>query len=260
MVLNLILDGNYILTGCLGLEVASLPRQRYGYHPQHQRIQVKINMRNKPRKPTKPYRHIAFSKNGKVRKKMFQLSHDKEEQEEGVIEHFLNNLPTKSNEFNIMDYKQLPEADQDFVIHTEKGKIYVQVTEIVEREYTFPISKEEYNSGTYSNFILQTSGEIPWAVDISLRDTSISRAIERKINKHYAKSEHETLWLLIFCTSTYLKTEYWESGEKKKSRALFLAHEYLNGTKKNIFDQIWFTNLQTSPVKIWPVENKRLIL
>jgi hypothetical protein len=85
-------------------------------------------MRKKPRKPTKPYGHIAFSKNGKVRKNMFQLSHDKEEQEEGVIEHFLNDLPTKSNEFNILDYKQLPEADQDFVIHTEKGKIYVQET------------------------------------------------------------------------------------------------------------------------------------
>lgn len=209
-------------------------------------------MSEKSRKPTEPYGYIAFSKNGKVKKQMFQLSHDKEEQEVGVIEHFLKALPSKDPDLNIIGHEQLPEADQDFVLRCDEGEIYVQVTEIVEREYAFPISKAEYNAGHYSHFIQKKPGEIPWAVDIGRRDASIKRAIERKINKHYAKSANQILWLLIFCTSSCLTTEFWEGGQKRMSKSLTSAHEYLRTLNRMVFDQIWYTNLLTSPVRIWP--------
>ena len=183
---------------------------------------------------------------------MFQLSHDKEEQEVGVIEHFLKALPSKDSDLNIIGHEQLPEADQDFVLRCDEGEIYVQVTEIVEREYAFPISKAEYNAGHYSHFIQKKPGEIPWAVDIGRRDASIKRAIERKINKHYAKSANQILWLLIFCTSSCLTTEFWEGGQKRMSKSLTSAHEYLRTLNRMVFDQIWYTNLLTSPVRIWP--------
>ena len=209
-------------------------------------------MSKKPQKPTEPYGYIAFSKNGKVKKQMFQLSHDKEKQEVGVIEHFLKALPAKNPDLNIIGHEQLPESDQDFVLRCNEGEIYVQVTEIVEREYAFPISKAEYNAGRYSHFIQKKSGEIPWAVDIVRRDASIKRAIERKINKHYAKSANQILWLLIFCTSSYLTTEFWEGGKKRMSKSLTSALEYLRTLNQVVFNQIWYTNLLTSPVKIWP--------
>ena len=211
-------------------------------------------MSRKPRKPTGPYGYIAFSKNGKAKKQVFQLSHDKEEQEVGVIEHFLSTLSTSDPGFKIIGHEQLPEADQDFVLRCDEGEIYVQVTEIVEREYAFPISKAEYNAGYYSHFISKTAGEIPWAVDIGHRDTSIKRAIERKINKHYAKPENQILWLLIFCTSSYLTTEFGEDGQKRMSKSLTLAHKYLRTLNRMVFDQIWFTNLLKAPVRIWPHE------
>lgn len=207
-------------------------------------------MIKKPQKPTEPYGFISFRKNGKVDKQMFQLSHDKEKQEVGVIEHFLKALSLKNPNLNIIGYDQLPEADQDFVLRCNEEEIYVQVTEIVEREYAFPISKDEYNAGHYSHFIYKKPNEIPWAVDIKRRDESIKRAIERKINKHYAKSANQILWLLIFCTSSYLITELWE-GDKK---SITSAHEYLQTLNQVVFDKIWYTNLLTSPVKIWPQE------
>lgn len=211
-------------------------------------------MRKKPRKPTESYGYIVFSKNGKVNKKMAKLSHDKEKQEVGVIEHFLKTLSKKCSDFNITGYEQLPEADQDFIIHSAESEIYVQVTEIVEREYAFPISKAEYNSGRFSHFIQKKSGEIPWAVDTERRDNSIKKAIERKIEKYYAKSNHQILWLLIFCTSSYIMTEYWEGGKKRQSIALTLARKYLRTLDQIIFNQIWYTNLMTNPVRIWPEE------
>ena len=42
-----------------------------------------------PRKPTDPFGHIAFSKNGSVKKVMKKLSENKEQQESGAMDIFL---------------------------------------------------------------------------------------------------------------------------------------------------------------------------
>jgi hypothetical protein len=76
-----------------------------------------------------------------------------------------------------------------------------------------------------------------------------------KINsilKKYAKTKHETFWHLIFSTTIYPMTEYCERGISKVSSALTTARDYLRTLDQVTFDQIWYTNLMTRPVQVWP--------
>lgn len=209
-------------------------------------------MGKKPRKPTEPFGHINFGKDGSVSKHMFQLPSQKEEQETGAIQFFVEGIKDAQLGPHVYDIKKLPEADQDFLLNTSIGPVIVQLTELVEREFTNELSLDEYNSGRYNHFILKQSGQIPWAVNTELRDSALIRVIEKKITKNYSKSDKEILWLVIFTTSLHFMTEYSEGGKLKKSKALLLAQEYLRALPKCIFDQVWFTNLQTRPVRVWP--------
>ena len=190
---------------------------------------------------------------------MFKLSSDKEQQETAVVETFLDALSRYSIYTDILGYSKLPEADHDFVLNCKDGSdILLQVTEIVERDYAFPITKADYNSGIYNHFIHKGSDQIPWAVDTNRISTSIQRRIEGKILKHYSKSEHETLWLLIFSTSIYPEVDVCVRGNKRDSEAVSIAHDYLNSLDHIVFDQIWYTNLMTTPVRIWPYDSGKI--
>lgn len=209
-------------------------------------------MANKPRKPTEPFGHIAFGKNGSVTKQMSQLSQDKEEQEAGVMERFMNSFNQLPYQVKFTSYKQLSEADHDFEVVSNEGHITIQITELVERYYAKSISEEEYNKGIYDHYILKKSGEIPWGVDMKLLNSSLKDSIKKKLNKHYAKSNSEVLWLLVFCTSSYVSTEYVHDGQHKTSNILDEARNYLDSKSEFVFDEIWFTNLETRPVRVWP--------
>lgn len=209
-------------------------------------------MTKKPRKPTEPFGYLSFGKDGSVSKRMSQLSSEKEEQEMGAIEFFVKGIKDAQLGFYICDIKKLPEADQDFFLNTSIGPVIVQLTELLERDFTKEVSRDEYDSGRYSHFILKQSDQIPWVVDTELRDSALIRVIKKKITMNYSKSDTETLWLVIFTTSSYFMTEYSEGGKLKKSTALLLAQEYLRALPKCIFDQVWFTNLQTRPARVWP--------
>jgi hypothetical protein len=92
---------------------------------------------------------------------------------------------------------------------------------------------------------------IPCA-DIHCLQNCLRCAIEWKLEKLYAKSDSETLWLVVFCTSTYLQPEYYEGGRLRVSAALIEARKYLQALPNCVFDEIWYTNLLTRPVRIWP--------
>jgi hypothetical protein len=211
--------------------------------------------RKKPHKPTQHYGYVAFAKTGRVTKHMFKLSDIKDIQEREVADRFVQQIMTQHPDVNIKGVDALPEADQDFLLHTNHGKITLQVTEIPERDYIFPISEEEYKSRRHRGILVKKNGEIPWAVDESRLDTSIQRAIENKLAKHYAKGTNENLWLLVFSTSPYLTTVYYEEGRRRESMAYQIARDYLAGTTNNPFDEIWYTNLLTRAVRIWPAED-----
>ena len=100
----------------------------------------------KPRKPTQPYGYVAFAKTGRVTKHMFKLSDVKDIQEREVTEKFVQQIMTQYPDIKINVVDSLSEADQDFLLHTNHGKITLQVTEIPERDFTFRISEEEYKS------------------------------------------------------------------------------------------------------------------
>jgi len=209
-------------------------------------------MKSKPQKPTEPLGYMSFGKNGNVSKHMFKLSQEKEEQEIGAIERFIDGINRLSEYPKINGFTKLPEADHDFTLDTAEGPIIVQLTELVERDYARPISRKEYNKGKYRHFIQKAPNTIPWAVDIHSLHTSIKRRIEGKLEKYYAKSDAETLWLVIFCTSTYLQMEYYEGSELRVSSALVKARQYLQSLPNSVFDEIWYTNLLTRPIRIWP--------
>jgi len=101
-------------------------------------------MKNKPRKPTEPFGHVAFSKNGSVTKKMQKLSGDKESQESEVIGYFLSGIKKALPELEIVSFEKLPEADQDFLLQTKVGPITIQLTEIVERDYLGDVDHGEF--------------------------------------------------------------------------------------------------------------------
>jgi hypothetical protein len=209
-------------------------------------------MKRKPKKPTEPFGYISFGKNGAVSKHIFELSHEKEDQEIGAVERFIGGLNQLSDYPNVNGFDKLPEADHDFTLDTSAGSITVQLTELVERDYAKPISKQEYNEGKCHDFIQKAPGMIPLAADNYWLQNCLRRAIERKLEKFYAKSDSETLWLVVFCTSTYLQTEYYVDGRLRVSAALTEARKYLQTLPNCVFDVIWYTNLLTRPVHIWP--------
>ncbi len=210
--------------------------------------------RKQPKKPTSPFGYISFAPDGKVTKHSFQLPDTKEAQEEGVIQSFISRYSSDLDNLTIHDYAQLPEADQDFLLDTSEGDITVQVTELVEREFAFQITKEEYDSGKHSTYLSNGAGQIPLAVDDHKRDMSLTKAIKKKVEKRYSKARDETLWLLIFSTSPSLITVYSQGGETKTSKAYENAVDYVSKQKECVFDAIWFYNMVSRPVRIWPRE------
>lgn len=209
--------------------------------------------KSKPRKPTESFAHIAFGKDGTVRKNMHTLSSEKETQELEAIHFFKEGLGKKSPGLFIQKIGKLPEYGHDFSLDTSNGHVTVQLTELVERAYARPLTAEEDGKCLYKEYIAKEYGAIPWGVDTEQRDAALYRAIEKKIERKYAKELGEQLWLVVFTTSTYYLVEYSEASVLRQSPALLMAREYLQKLQQPVFDEVWFTNLQTVPIRIWPL-------
>ncbi len=208
-------------------------------------------MPKKPKKPTEPTGTIQFGKDGKVTSKIFKLPEEKEPQEKRAFEIFAHQYNKLSPEFQIGDFEQLSENDQDFDLTVNGKKVEAQLTELVDRSYTFPPSEDEYLKGDYISYIQKEFGGPLYGVDESGKSTALTDLLRQKIGKNYAKSGGKPLWLVIFTTAVYF-LEGHEGGQFRSFEALTLARHYLASEGRNVFDEIWFTNLITRPVKIWP--------
>jgi hypothetical protein len=183
---------------------------------------------------------------------MVGLSSAEERQETGVIENFISILAEHNLCKDINGWSRLPEDDPDFVLHTHNGDILLQISQIAEEDFAFPISKAEYNSGRYRRFIAQEPGEIPLAVDDARLNTTLKRIIQGKLEEPCMESDHEKHWLLIFSASAYPEIDCCVRGVKKDSESVSMARDYLKSHDPILFDQIWYSNPITIPVRIWP--------
>jgi hypothetical protein len=169
-----------------------------------------------------------------------------------VVEDFMTALIERNLYKGITGYRKRPEDGQGFVINTKKGDISLQIAEIAQRDYAFPISRAEYDSGRYSHFIAKAPGEIPLAINNNRLSTSIQRTVREQLEAQVSNSEPEMIWLLVYSTSGYPEADCCVRGNKMDGQAVSMARDYLNNHEQAIFDQIWYTNLVTLPVRIWP--------
>jgi len=202
-----------------------------------------------PRKPSTPFGHLSFSKDGQVTRQVTKLSEVKPIQEREVMNIFQGQFNHDNHSRQISAIKDLPENDQDFIMTIDGRNVLVQLTELSTFEYYVKISKDEYESGRWTSFALKDGETIPYAIDTNKMFNALQKVIEKKINKNYWKGNEE-IWLLVFTTDSGYLTEYLEGGQRKESTGTKIAKDYVSKLDKNIFSEIWFTNLQTRPIKI----------
>ena len=184
-----------------------------------------------PKKPTQPFGTINFSKDGKVRRDIRRLSQDHDEQQKDAIDIIAKQFERMGRP--ITDIKQLPKRDHDFEATCEANPVIIQLTELVSRDF--------HDSVTFS-------------FDTEAEAHALSNVIGGKLDRHYAKPKDRGFWLVVFSTHPY-RTEYWQGGVKKISQGLVNARAVLAGRSDNPFDEIWFSNLITNPVRIFPAKD-----
>jgi hypothetical protein len=182
------------------------------------------------------------------------LSDSEEQKETGPVESFLKFIKATRPELEIDG--GFPEGSDDFILKSAKGRITVQLAELVERDFVLKKESDKLNRRADREFIHVSYGHMPWVIDHDLRDSALARAIESKVKNNYAKGENEILWLVIFSTTSFLQAESIEDGQREASPALLAAREYIANVKNFIFDEVWFTNPESEPVKISPHEAK----
>lgn len=203
-----------------------------------------------PRKPTQTLGHIAFSKDGAVTPHLTRLSEEKPIQELEALQKVLSLFNESRSGHHVSFVRQLAERDHDFTVEVDGKQTDIQLTELVDRSFTFPVTADEYNSGKWSHYVVKASGEIPWAIDPAKKETALLEVIRGKLLKNYAKSTERPLWLVVFATFMY-ETEYMQAGELKVSPGLQNARDYLRTEARNVFDAVWFCNLETRPICVW---------
>jgi len=171
--------------------------------------------------------------------------------ETGPVESFLKFVKATRPELE-MD-AELPEGDGEFFLKSTKGPITVQLTELIERDFILKKASDKLNRRANREYIHVSYGHMPWVIDNELKDSALARAIESKINNNYAKGENEILWLVIFSRTSFLQAEWFEDGQWRESKALIAASDYIQKAQKFIFDEVWFTNPESEPVKIYPL-------
>lgn len=202
-----------------------------------------------PKKPSSPFGHISFAKTGAVRSHITSLSSDKPEQELQAAHRFveLHNAAYPLDQLTSLE--QLPENDHDFRATKGNLPVTIQLTELVDREYTAPMSQQEYDGTKWLAAVQKSNGEIPWRVDVQKRDMALSNLINKKAS-HYAPSS-TALWLVVFTTDAGYLTEYQQNGRAVQSTALQNARSNLSESARQLFSEIWFTNLKTRPILVW---------
>ena len=206
--------------------------------------------RKMPRKPTTPFGHVAFGKDGGARKYVERLSSDKQGQEAEVG----RRLAARLSELTGRHHIAVPceENDHDFWINTSSSVVQVQATEVVSRDYLVPLTVDQFANGqhSYIETIFEGEGTI-FGVDRSRKDRVLIEKLKRKLSKNYAKSS-ASLWLLIWTVRSDFMPFFTQAGSEEVGTSVTLLREWLDEFGCNPFDEIWFLHLETNPKRIWP--------
>lgn len=199
----------------------------------------------RPRKPTDSYGTLVFGKDGRVRRRISKLPDVKEEQEHTAIQMFADLLRQRHGR-HLLEIRQLDEANQDFAA-TEGGRaLDLQLTELVKREFAQP------HSGAKFPILFLPDGQA-FEIDEAAEAEALLKLVQKKIAKGYSRRIGAGLWLVVFSTCPY-HLEYSKDGEDGVTEALARVRSWLERIEGLVFDEVWFTDLQTRPVKVWPLD------
>jgi hypothetical protein len=198
-------------------------------------------------KPTTPFGHIAFGKDGSVTKHIEHLPKDKAGQEEAVGQKLLTRAGGKFFPEQQTSFKTLPERDNDFCILADgEPAATVECIELVERDYLAA-------PGVVTNHsIAQPDGTLRY-IDTEKLANVLTDKIKLKLAKHYAKPKQGQFWLLIWSAGGLPALgHFWEGGQLKHSESTLRARQFLAKNGGGPFDKILYFGLQTNPTTVWP--------
>jgi len=206
-------------------------------------------------KPTDPFGYIAFPKSGEAEVSLSKLPTVKDDQEAEVAQIFTEQL-TRLFGCTVSDLSRLDERGHDASMVINGQCVVLQITEIRQKEFELPPgSPDPGNPKSIGFFSAVSNAAIQ--LDTSKMNDAIRRAIERKLDKHYAPDRSAATWLLVFTTSQHILTEISCDGELVIEEPLRRAREFAAGRSLSPFSEIWFSNLVTRPVRIWPPTDVR---
>lgn len=187
-----------------------------------------------PKKPTKDVVTIRFSPGGRAARDAFRLPDQKERQEAAAVARF-SSLLSELFERRLTDIVQLNENDHDFSATVDGQPVTIQLTELVDRNW---LRSEPARDGRPIQM-----------VDLDAEDIALLDLVSKK-SRRYSKPETGAFWLIVFTVGQY-PTQYMREGQMVTSHGLRNARDFLQGVDVP-FDEIWFTDLQARPVRIWP--------
>lgn len=208
-------------------------------------------MRTPPNKPTQPFGTINFGKDGSVKPSFDRLSNEKERQELGAMERFVAQFNEGEASRLMRICEQLPPPDNDFLVELAGKEVEVELTELVDRSFLKAMTVEEYHAARWTKAVLKFPGELPLRIDHDEWDNALTESIRSKVGRAYATNPNRPLWLVVFSTYPY-ETESVSAGEPQRSEGLCRARRYLAQPNRIPFAEIWFYNLLTRPVRVWP--------
>jgi hypothetical protein len=202
-------------------------------------------------KPTTPFGFVAFSKDGEVDVSLSKLPPAKVDQEAQVAHIFAQQLP-RFFQSAVSDPSRLPERGHDASMKIDGQRVLLQITEICQREFELPPgSLDPGNPNSIGHF--SAVSDVAIQLDTIKTNDAIRRAVEKKVNKCYASDRDASTWLLVFTTSPHILTETFLDGKPVIEEPLHRARAFAASRSVDPFSEIWFSNLVTRPVRIWPL-------
>lgn len=205
-------------------------------------------------KPSEPFGYVAFSRDGCVRQVINRLPSDNGALELEVGKRFAAALGNIRNR-NYMT-KQLPKDDHDLMLASCDGNLVVlQLTELSRWDIASPAAAKLYQTVT-PGAVLPADLWVDVSEDAAIRASALLKVIQRKLEKHYAKTK-DPLWLIIWSTASDYAPFYVSGGNHQISEAVVKARAYLDVREGGAtpFSEVWYFDLNVLlPKRIWPLE------
>lgn len=195
-----------------------------------------------PKKPTIPFGHIKFGRDGSVRKHIETLPDLKADQEAEIGVRFARRLEiAKGSAFTCASRN---EDDHDFTLN---GTIIVQATEIVARDFLHPLRNGEPHN--FRSIVFTANGQT-WGEDTKAKERILLERIQGKLQKSYSKPRNP-LWLLVWTVADYIPC-WQEDGVMRIFPGVSTATDFLREHGASPFDEVWFFKPDLRPIRLWP--------